>query len=248
MLRNKRALSFVLALVPVAAVGAYFAARMLFETEAMPEDSGMDRGTIMLVSVVQTVLYALICGYFGSILAERCGLARPFRLNRIALIRTALAGLGCGLLVASDAWTFARAIPEVAAGYASAGRFDPVVWIASILYGGVIEEVMIRLFIMSLIALIIWKLCFKGAKEMPARAAVVANVFAALLFAAGHLPATAASFGRITPMILARCFLLNGAAGLVFGRLYRKYGIQYAMAAHALAHVVSRTLWLILLP
>ena len=30
-------------------------------------------------------------------------------------------------------------------------------------------------------------------------------------------------------------FLFNGAAGLLFGRFYRKYGIQYAMLAHMLS-------------
>ena len=34
-------------------------------------------------------------------------------------------------------------------------------------------------------------------------------------------------------LVLLRCFLLNGELGLVFGWLYRKYGIQYAMIGHA---------------
>ena len=55
-------------------------------------------------------------------------------------------------------------------------------------------------------------------------------------------------FGELTPMLLLRCFLLNGAAGLLFGRFYRKYGIQYAILAHMLFHLVSRTIWLIAIP
>ena len=50
-------------------------------------------------------------------------------------------------------------------------------------------------------------------------------------------------FGALTPLILVRCFLLNGGFGLVFGRLYRKYGIQYAMLSHALLHIVSKLIW-----
>ena len=75
-----------------------------------------------------------------------------------------------------------------------------------------------------------------------------ANILAAVLFAAGHLPSTLQMFGELTPMILVRCFLLNGAAGLLFGRFYRKYGIQYAILAHMLFHLVSRTIWLIAIP
>ncbi|MGB4004952.1 MAG: CPBP family glutamic-type intramembrane protease, partial [Halanaerobiales bacterium] len=62
-------------------------------------------------------------------------------------------------------------------------------------------------------------------------------------FAAGHLPATVTIFGELTPLILFRCFLLNGAFGLFFGWLYYKYGIQYAMISHAMLHIVSKFIW-----
>ena len=68
---------------------------------------------------------------------------------------------------------------------------------------------------------------------------------AALLFAAGHLPATVGIFGTLTPPVLVRCFLLNGGFGLVFGRLYRRCGIQYAMLSHAVLHIVSKLIWTI---
>ena len=38
---------------------------------------------------------------------------------------------------------------------------------------------------------------------------------------------------------------MNGGFGLVFGRLYRKQGIEYAMLAHAGVHIVSKLIWLI---
>ena len=47
-------------------------------------------------------------------------------------------------------------------------------------------------------------------------------------------------FGTLAPLVLLRCFLLNGGLGLVFGWLYRKYGIQYAMIGHAGAHIISK--------
>ncbi|MBQ9079720.1 MAG: CPBP family intramembrane metalloprotease [Clostridia bacterium] len=118
---------------------------------------------------------------------------------------------------------------------------------ASVLYGGIIEEVMMRLFFMSLITLVIWKLFFKkyDKENIPTSVFVIANVVAALAFAAGHLPATLVTFGELTPLILFRCFLFNGGFGLVFGWLYRKYGIVYAMAGHALFHIISKLIWFI---
>ena len=73
---------------------------------------------------------------------------------------------------------------------------------------------------------------------------MAANVMTALLFATGHLPATAVMMG-LTPMIVLRCFLLNGIFGLAFGWLYRRYGLRYAMLAHGGCHVVSKLIWIL---
>ena len=64
--------------------------------------------------------------------------------------------------------------------------------ISGLLVGGVIEEVMMRLFFMSLLVLIISKLFCKNVKDIPVRVFAAANIISALLFAAGHLPGTMA--------------------------------------------------------
>jgi len=97
---------------------------------------------------------------------------------------------------------------------------------------------------MSLIAYVLHKLFGRGKREPAVWILISANVLSALLFAAGHLPATAAMMG-LTPMILIRCFLLNGGIGLLLGRLYRKYGLRYAMIAHGGCHVVSKLIWIL---
>jgi membrane protease YdiL (CAAX protease family) len=66
---------------------------------------------------------------------------------------------------------------------------------------------------------------------------ITANVIAALLFSAGHLPSTLSMIGN-SPLIIFRCFLLNGIFGLLFGYLYRKHGLRYAMIGHAGCHIV----------
>ena len=37
----------------------------------------------------------------------------------------------------------------------------------------------------------------------------------------------------------------NGGIGLLFGLLYRKYGLRYAMIAHGGCHVVSKLIWIL---
>ena len=73
------------------------------------------------------------------------------------------------------------------------------------------------------------------------------NILAAVVFAAGHLPTSISIYGGLTPVIVFRCFLLNGCFALLFGRYYRKYGIQYAMLGHFGIHLVSKTILLLVL-
>ena len=73
----------------------------------------------------------------------------------------------------------------------------------------------------------------------------MANIIAAILFAAGHLPATAMMLG-ITPAILIRCFFMNGMGGLIYGYIYHKHGIQHSMISHAATHIASKALWLVM--
>ena len=114
--------------------------------------------------------------------------------------------------------------------------------ITGLLVGGIIEEVMMRLFFMSLVVFVISKILKK--KEIPTIVFIIGNFLAALLFAAGHLPSTAA-MTALTPVIIFRCFLFNGGLGMAFGYLYRKYNIRYAMLSHGLAHLIADILMLI---
>ena len=250
MKTGKKPLLFTLALLPAAAAAGLFTA--LYQLELYGEEflsqliaSLGSKEVVLWITVLQTMLYAAVCGFLGYILAEKCGLIQPFCLGKTALRRTLLLSMIAGLLFSLDYWTFGAWIPGIRE--AAAGGMTLYGWLASVLYGGVIEEVMMRLFLMSLFSWGIWKLFFRGEKERPAKAAVAANIAAALLFAAGHLPATAVLFGTLSPLILVRCFLLNGGFGLLFGHLYQKYGIGYAMLSHALVHIVSKGIWAVTL-
>ena len=246
----KKALLFTLCVLPVALAGSYFAALMSVSSaegeivDQMITQLG-SRQAVVLVSAATPVIYALASAFFGYILAGKLGLLKKLRFEDPPIIRVLLISVLCGAILSLDAWTFGYWIPEVGESYAAAGHFDAVTWLASILSGGILEEILLRLFVMSLLAFFIWKIFRRSEAAVPTVALVIANILAALIFSALHLPATVLFFGHLSPLIVLRCFLLNGAAGLVFGRFYRKYGLQYAMLAHILLHIVSRTIWLI---
>ena len=245
MAKFKKPFLFALCLLPIALVAGAFA--LLYQLDVYPEEILAEALEVLgsttpliIIGAVQTAVYALICGFFGYLLADAIGLWRPFKWEKKSLTVTLAASFVGGILFSLDHWTFGLVIDGIQKSNAASLTVPGV--IASVLYGGIIEEVMLRLFFMSLIALIVWKIFFRSyTKEtIPTQVFVIANVVAALLFAVGHLPATVALFGRLTPLILFRCFLLNGGFGLIFGWLYRKHGIAYAMLAHTLFHIVCK--------
>ena len=205
---------------------------------------GITPAVLGLVTSVQSAGYGLVLGAIGIILGKKTGLWKDETAitKKPLMITIVISVIGGLALILPDILFFGKYSQVIMDSYA----VKPTVpyMIAAVLYGGVIEEVMLRLFMLSLIAFILQKI-FAREKELPTTGIlIVANVIAALLFAAGHLPATAILMG-ITPMILFRCFLLNGGFGLLFGWLYRKYGLRYAMLAHGGCHVISKLIWIL---
>ncbi len=251
----KRALFFTLSLIPFALAGGFFTLRYQFafipeeEIEAAVAQVG-SIGMVYAITVMQAVLYASFCGFFGYILADGLGLIRPFRLSEKPAVFTLLISVAGGLALSLlDTFVFNPAVGGDLILNSDRGGLTADAWMASLLYGGVIEEVMLRLFFLSLVAWVLRKLFCKGTDtdSLPAWLFAVANIVAALLFAAGHLPATAVLFGELTPALLIRCFLLNGGLALGFGWLYTKHHVGYAMLAHAGVHIVSKLLFLLIL-
>ena len=198
-----------------------------------------------VITAVQSAGYGLVLGAIGIWLGKKTGLWKDeSALTKKPLLCSVAAGiLGGFALILPDLLFFGKHSEAILNSYTVKPTVPYI--LAAVIYGGIIEEVMLRLFMMSLIALVIhWFFRKKYAKPTTAML-VSANIVAAVLFAAGHLPATALLLG-LTPIILLRCFLLNGGFGLLFGWLYRKYGLRYAMLAHAGCHIVSKLLWILL--
>ena len=228
-------------------VGGFFTG--LYLLDSYPEEirqqiaeQGINNALLGVITAVQSAGYGLVLSAAGILLGVKTGLWKDERkLEKKPLIRTAVVAiLGGLLLILPDMLVFGNYSDAIRDSYAVKPTVPYI--LASVIYGGVIEEVMLRLFAMSLVAFLLQKLFRKEPASIGVL--IVANVITALLFAAGHLPTTAALMG-ITPMILIRCFLLNGGFGLIFGWLYRKYGLRYAMLAHGGCHIVSKLIWIL---
>ena len=199
---------------------------------------------IALSSMIQYgILFGVILASFGIILSKKVNLRKEFKYNKKAVIVTSIITVIIALtLFPGDKLIFGFLNGWVNSQYTTTPTIAKI--IGGLLVGGVIEEVMMRLFLMSLLVFIMKKLFYKNEKEIPIKVYVIANIISALLFAAGHIPSTM-TMTEITPVILIRCFLFNGGFGLCFGYLYRKYGIGYAMISHGLCHLISDILMII---
>lgn len=206
------------------------------------QEQNVTKEIMELSSAIQYgISFGIVLASVGIVLSKNINLWKDFKLDKKAIITTIIIAIvGALVLFPGDKLIFGSLNTWVNEQY----TVKPTIYkmIGGLLVGGIIEEVMMRLFFMSLIVFIISKILKK--KEIPTIVFIISNILSALLFAAGHLPSTSA-MTTLTPVLIFRCFLFNGGLGLIFGYLYRKYNIRYAMIAHGLAHLISDILMII---
>jgi membrane protease YdiL (CAAX protease family) len=123
------------------------------------------------------------------------------------------------------------------------GAQQPAAWkgfLASF-YSGISEEILMRLFVMSLLA---WLGSFisRTPEGRPTSAIFwVANILAAILFGLGHLRGVS-SLLPLTTLVVLRTLSLNAVVGIVCGWLYQTRGLESAMIAHFTADIVLHVL------
>jgi membrane protease YdiL (CAAX protease family) len=201
---------------------------------------------IVALSLVQNSILLTIMIAFGMVFAKRVGLQMPLisawatggpapaagKIMWTGILGGVLAGAA---LVALEKLLFLNRLPgEMLA------LFDIPLWkrlLAGVVYGGITEELLMRLFLMSATAWLLGR-WFKAPDGKPAPAAFWgAIILVALLFGLGHLPATAA-ITPLTPLLAVRALLLNGVAGVAFGYLYWRRGLEAAMLGHMSTHLI----------
>lgn len=105
-----------------------------------------------------------------------------------------------------------------------------------LLYGGIVEELLLRWGVMSLLVWLGWRVILRKEGEVSPAMFWGAIILAAVLFGIGHLPALA-NMVELTPLLVIRTILLNALGGILFGWLFWRRGLEVAMVAHAAAHV-----------
>ena len=213
--------------------------------------------TIIAAQIAQNVVLFGVVLLIGLLLAKRIGLGAPILERLFAgekiidhikpfILPTVIFGVvGALIIIGLDTFVFMPALKtelSQAARGSSAGLTTRWQGFLASFYGGIDEEILLRLFLMSLLA---WlgKFVSHTSDGRPTVGVLwTANILAAILFGLGHLPATAA-LRSITPLVVARAIVLNGLLGIGFGYFYSKYGLESAMLSHFSADLILHVLF-----
>ncbi|MCL5666182.1 MAG: CPBP family intramembrane metalloprotease [Patescibacteria group bacterium] len=216
-----------------------------YEFAIIPAMSELFSPALLVAAFVQAIVFFSIAIFFGLILSKRVGFNLPVLegwlkgekqggyLKSILGLSVGLGILG-GLLIILLSVPFGNLSVEFLRAEAAAAAWKG--FLASF-YGGIAEEILCRLFLVSLFAWIFMK--FKKTREgRPTNIGIwLSIILAAILFGLGHLPITA-DITAITPVVILRAIFLNGVPGIIFGWLFWKKGLESAIIAHFSADIV----------
>ncbi len=206
---------------------------------------------LILQMAENTLLFALII-IAGLYMARQVGLGLP-------LLEAALKGESIGKDAVRDL-AIAAAVGAVAAVLVAGAdvifirsgvKIDapnavPPVWqgLLAAFYGGIAEEVLTRLFLVSLLAWIfreIKRFLKRDRSQVGPAEMWLAILISAILFGVAHLPVTSA-LTSLTPALVLRAILLNGFFGVVMGWLYWEKGLESAMLGHFTGDLILHVL------
>jgi len=209
---------------------------------------------IPAVIIQATIMFSIFI-FIGLFLGNKVSLGAPViedwlsgesikeRLKPVLIISIVL-GILVGIsLFVLDRFAFAVFVEPVTAHQA-----EPPLWQIFLVcfYGGIGEEIAMRLFLMTLIVWMSYKIA-RTKDNRPTNIGVwSAIIIISIIFGLGHLPMTA-KFMEITPVVVMRAIILNGIAGIVFGWLYWKKGLESAIISHfssdIILHVILPSLY-----
>ena len=192
---------------------------------------------IFIAQFVQSIILFSVVIFLGLLLAKKMNFKLPLleailEKNDYKTILKSILGRSIlwGILVAVSIYVLDILFSIQGAVISTHQNYAPV-WqkLLAAFYGGIAEEILMRLFLMLVFVWMGVKL-FKQTE--PSKIVIITSIFlAAVIFGLGHLPITA-SITTITPIVITRAIILNGIGGIVFGWLFWKKGLESAIIAH----------------
>jgi hypothetical protein len=201
-----------------------------------------------VLSLIQPTVLMSLAVVVGTTLAHKVGLSAPVAEAAAAraslasalkpqIFQGVLGGIAGGIAIIASWLLWKPFLPNVFVTQAE--KFNSVVPVLTrLLYGGITEELLLR---WGLLTLLVWGSCrlFQTGQGRPRTIYFVsAIVISSVIFGIGHLPIVVALGAGFTVPIVAYVVGANSIFGLIAGYLYWKKGLEAAIIAHMLAHLV----------
>lgn len=200
---------------------------------------------LQFLVLINPTIFLLIAITIGTLLHDKVGLTVPTISSMLKIeppcnkfieqIKFGIVfGLITGILITTIGLIFKTSIPQEFIDVSDKIKITPI---ARFLYGGLTEELLMRFGFMTLVVWIV----FKITKNLNNPTYWIGIILSSLLFAVGHFPVAFSAVSQPSLMLLTYILLGNSIAGLFFGWLYWKKGLEAAFIAHIFAHVAMMT-------
>lgn len=206
---------------------------------------------IKLLSIIQPTVLMSLAVLVGVTLASKIGLSSPAAEAGAAggeigsalkpqIVPGVVGGVLGGIAIVSI-WLLWKPFlpPDFVTRAEQFNKFLP--FLTRLLYGGITEELLLRWGVMTFLVWAAWRLLQRGQRRPRAICFVSAIVISSIVFGLGHLPIASALGVQLTSSIVFYVVIANSVFGLIAGSLYWKKGLEAAIIAHMLAHVVIVT-------
>jgi len=206
---------------------------------------------LQVISLIQPTVILTVAVLVGVALASKVGLSAPaaesfasgrnwFSAIKPQIVPGIVGGVVGGIAIVLTAAAATPFLPaEAVKLIGEFSRFIPLP--TRILYGGITEELLLRWGLMTLLVWLMLRLFQKGQGEPKGSFVVAAILISSFVFGIGHLPIAFMLFSEPTTVLMLFVVVANSLFGLIAGWLYWKKGLESAMIAHIVTHLVLFT-------
>lgn len=197
--------------------------------------------TLKLLILINPTLLLFISIFLGIFTFNKVGLRSPilgklvgfsdqyYNWKEILIYGIALGTLS-GILIVLVSHFYKLAYP---AEFTVLNKDIQLHIVTRLLYGGITEEILTRFGLMSLFVYL-FSLIIKSPSNLKFWLGIITS---SLLFALGHLPVVFQAVSNPGFATIVYILIGNSIAGVLFGWLYWRKGLESAMLAHMVAHL-----------
>ncbi|HMT71785.1 MAG TPA: CPBP family intramembrane metalloprotease [Saprospiraceae bacterium] len=197
--------------------------------------------TLKYLVLINPAILLLIAVIIGTLLYDKVGFSVPTissilkieqpKIKFIEQIKYGIIlGLISGILITLISIIFRSSLPQE---FIDLGNKIKITVIARFIYGGFTEELLMRFGFMTLVVWIVSKVT----NNLVNSTYWIGIILASILFGLGHFPVVFNTVPNPTITLLTYVLIGNSIAGLFFGWLYWKKGLEAAFIGHIFAHV-----------